>query len=59
MYSITPAASIPLYSNVVRYNCSHIKHVHPIFCVQLIIVMGLLKLDSIASMPSLECAYIV
>ena len=36
MYSENPAVVIPSCTNFVRYDCSHIEHVHPIFCARLI-----------------------
>ena len=55
MLSETPAVFILLYSNFVRYDCSHIEHVHPIFCAHLIIFVGVLNLNIITSTPPLEC----
>ena len=44
-----------LYIQTVHYDCSHIEHVHHIFCVRLIRYFGVLNLDIITSTPPLEC----
>ena len=40
-----------------RYDCSHIEHVHPIFCAHLIIIFGVLNLYIFTSTPPLECLH--
>ena len=53
---MTPAVFILSYSNLIRYDCSHIVHVCTLYFVHiLIIVWGLLNLDIITSTPPLEC----
>ena len=55
---MTPAVFILSYSNLIRYNCSHIVHVCTLYFVHiLIIVWGLLNLDIITSTPPLECLH--
>ena len=55
---MTPAVFILSYSNLIRYDCSHIVHVCPLYFVHiLIIVWGLLNLDIITSTPPLECLH--
>ena len=48
---------LPSYSNIIRYDYSHIEHVHPIFCAHLIIFLRVLNLDIITSAPPLECLH--
>ena len=45
-----------LYIQTLHYDCSHIQHVHPIFCADLIIYFSVLNLDKkiITSTPPLE-----
>ena len=38
-----------LYIQTLHFDCSHIEHVHPIFCAHLIIYFGELNLDIIMS----------
>ena len=57
MLSVTPAVFIPSYSNFIHYDCSHIEHVHPVFCAHLIVFLGVLNLDIITSTPPLECLH--
>ena len=55
---MTPAVFILSYSNLIRYDCSHIVHVCTLYFAHiLIIVWGLLNLDIITSTPPLECLY--
>ena len=55
---MTPAVFILSYSNLIRYDCSHIVHVCILYFVHiLIIVWGLLNLDIITSTPPLECLH--
>ena len=55
---MTPAVFILSYSNLIRYDCSHIVHVCTLYFVHiLIIVWGLLNLDIITSTPPLECLH--
>ena len=51
---MSPAVFIPSYSTFVRYDCSQIEHVHPIFCAHLIIFLRVFNLDIIMSTPPLE-----
>ena len=45
-----------LYIQTLHYDCSHIQHVHPIFCADLIIYFSVLNLDKkiITSTPPLD-----
>ena len=54
---MTPAVFLPSNSNFVRFECSQIEHVHPIFCAHLIIFLGGLNLDIIMSTQPLECLH--
>ena len=54
---MTPAVFISSYSNSLRYDCSQIEHVHPIFCAHLIILLQVLNLGIITSTPPLECLH--
>ena len=55
MLSVTSAVFIPSYSYFVRYDCSHIEHVH----AHLKIFLAVLNLDIITSTPALECLHCV
>ena len=59
MKSVTPAVFVPSYSNFVHYDCSHIEHVHPIFCSLLIMYLCVFNLGIITSTPPLECLHCV
>ena len=49
---------MPLYSNFVCYDCSHIEHVHPILCAHLIF-SGVLNINIITSTLPLEFLHCV
>ena len=47
------------YLSFVRYDCSHIEHVHPVFCVHLVILLRVFNLTIITSTPPLEYLHCV
>ena len=59
MLSEIPAVLILSYSNFVHYDCSHIEHMHHIFCAHLIIFLFVFNLNIMRSTPPLECLHCV